>query len=248
MPVARYTAKAIGTNAASTHPTLPRTLFFAAFIVEQSKKTPNPPKSMAHAAKNAQRGSTPQPYAMSATLRNLSENASSTTPSTTLTRTIHSPERGIFLIHWGKRAKSVKGNANARAKPSMHTTGASTSPSPTTLTSIAPTIGAVHEKLTTTSVSAIKKTPINPPIFSALSSSLPAHDCGNCNVNAPSRDSPKTTKTAKHTRLNTAFVANWFMALAPISTVIATPRVRNITTMQPPYTSALLRPEVSFRK
>ena len=100
-----------------------------------------------HKARNVSRSSMPQPYARSATERNLSENANSTKPRTTLIVFIQLPERGVCFRSDGNNAKSVKGRAKASAKPSIPIEGARISPESATETSMKPMIGPVLSKL-----------------------------------------------------------------------------------------------------
>ena len=92
-----------------------------------------------------------------ATLRNFSAKASSTKPNTTFRVFIHDPDFGACFSHEGKRAKRVKGSANATAKPNIPIAGASQLPLVVVSTSSSPMIGAVHENDTSTRVKAIRK-------------------------------------------------------------------------------------------
>ena len=78
-------------------------------------------------------------------------------PSTTFRVVIQEPDFGADFSQAGNMAKRVNGRARARAKPNMPTAGASQLPVVVVSTSSMPTMGAVQEKETRTSVKAIKK-------------------------------------------------------------------------------------------
>ncbi len=77
---------------------------------------------------------------------------------------IQPPDFGSFFSMFGKRAKSVKGTAMPREKPSMPMTGFRKEP-PAAFNATAPAMGKVQEKETSTRVSAMKKMPATLPAF-----------------------------------------------------------------------------------
>ena len=97
----------------------------------------------------------------------------------TFTLFIHEPPRVVFLSKAGKSAKRVKGSANATAKPSMPTVGASwLPPEVETSTNRKPIMGPVHEKLTSARVKAMRKMLNKPVVFEALASIALPHEVG----------------------------------------------------------------------
>ena len=146
-------------------------------------------------------------------------------PSTTFTELSHPPLLGRFLSSEGKSAKRVKGSANAAEKASMVTTGSHTSPE-VDLMSTEPTIGPVHEKETSTSVRAMKKSPARPP-RSALRSLLFTSQLGMVISNAPKNEAAKTMNTRKNITLGTQCVASQLK----MSAVTASPPTRLVTRM-----------------
>ena len=166
-----------------------------------------------------------QPYAKSATERNLSANANSMNPSTTFTVFIQPPDLGIDLSQLGNMAKRVKGRAKAMAKPSIPMVGANQPPLPVaTSTKRKPMMGPVQEKLTSVRVNAMRKMPSKPPVFSALESTALLHEDGSVSSNAPKNEAANTTNRRKKKILNTAFVAKELSALAPNRAVTNKPR------------------------
>src|SRR5678815_3152051 len=83
-------------------------------------------------------------------------------------------------------------------------------------------IGPVHEKETTTSVSAIKKMPAN-ELMPAFLSALFAQEEGSVISNAPKKEAPNRTNTPKNTRLAIQLVARLFRAAGPKANVIKRP-------------------------
>ena len=125
----------------------------------------------------------------------------------------------------GNRANSVKGNAKAMAKPSMPMAGATTLPVVETCTSRNPIMGPVQEKDTSDKVNAIRKILSKPLVASALLSTAVLHLEGNVISNAPKKEAANTTSIRQKRILNTAFVESAFSALAPKTSVIASPSV-----------------------
>jgi hypothetical protein len=119
-------------------------------------------------------------------------------PSTTLTLFSQPPDLGRFLSHDGKIAKSVNGKAKARENASMVTTGSQISPW-VDFTIIVPTMGPVHENETNTSVKAMKKVPISPPL-SAFESALFTIQLGKTISKAPKNDAANIINIAKKSR------------------------------------------------
>ena len=97
-------------------------------------------------------------------------------------------------------------------------------------TSKLPMMGPVHEKETTTRVSAIKKIPIKLPV-PALLSALVDQEAGNAISNAPRKEIPNTKKTAKKTRFAIQLVDKLFNAAGPKISVIKNPSNVNMTTI-----------------
>ena len=84
-------------------------------------------------------------------------------------------------------------------------------------------IGPVQEKDTNTSVKAMRKMLSRPVVDSDLASILLDHDAGSVSSKAPKNEAAKTTSSRQKKMLNTAFVAKAFSALAPKSSVTASP-------------------------
>ena len=196
---------------------------------------------------NNHRGSIPQPYAISATERNLSESASSRKANTTLKLVIQSPDLGACLSHSGNIANSEKGNASAIAKPNIPSVGASRL-CPAASTSSVPIIGPVHEKETMTSVKAISKILKNPPVLRALLSSAVDQESGNVISKSPKNDSAKTTSSTKKKMFTTAFVLRSLRADAPKSSVTNRPKPTYKMIILNPYKMASRLPPPFFKK
>src|SRR3972149_3948091 len=129
-------------------------------------------------------------------IRNFIPSASMMKPKATFTELSQPPDFGSLLIHEGKKANNVKGNAKANENPNMPTTGLITSPVAAS-TNNPPTRGAVHEKDTNTSVSAMKKEPIYPPLSACLSDLLTIHD-GKTISNIPKKEAAKIVNSVKN--------------------------------------------------
>ena len=112
---------------------------------------------------------------MSATLRNFSEKASSRKPSVTFIIVIQSPDFGNCLSADGNMANIIKGSANAKEKANSPII-VPLPPPDATSTSNVPTMGAVHEKLTTTRVRAIRNMDTMPEVLLDFISSALPHD------------------------------------------------------------------------
>ena len=155
-----------------------------------------------------------QPYAKSATLRNLSANANSRKARVTLKVFIQPPDLGSFFNTEGNIAKSENGNANAMAKPNIPIAGARID-LPAASTSKVPMIGPVQEKDTITSVKAINRMLRKPVVLLDLLLSAVDHELGKVISNAPKKDAANTTKMRKKMILTTALVLSALRADAP---------------------------------
>ena len=175
-----------------------------------------------------------QPYAKSATERNLSAKANSMNPSVTLMIFIQEPDLGACLSQEGNSANNVKGRASAKAKPNMPMAGPIQLPEVAVCTNKKPTIGAVQEKDTNTRVNAIRKIDSRPVVEEALLSILFPQDSGNRSSNHPKKDNANTTKRRKKKILKTALVANSFSLCGSESAVTINPNDRKITIMANP--------------
>jgi hypothetical protein len=107
----------------------------------------------------------------------------------------------------------VNGIEKAREKPNIPTIGFNPRPEAAS-TSIAPTIGPTHERLTITSVSAIKKEPIIPP-FSALLSVFVDRLLGSIISKRPKNDAANTIKRIKKSVLGIQCDTSMLVKLAP---------------------------------
>src|SRR5688572_33226946 len=96
-------------------------------------------------------------------LKNFNAKASSKNPNVTFTAFNQPPDLGMLLIISGKNAKNVNGNANASEYENIINIGLRICP-PAESASTLPTIGTVQLNEMSTSVNAIKNTPINPPL------------------------------------------------------------------------------------
>ena len=144
-------------------------------------------------------------------------------PSVTLMTFIQPPDFGADFSSEGNIAKSVKGMARAMAKPSMPMVGATILPCVDTATSRKPIIGPVQEKDTSASVKAIRKMESKPVVLPDFSSILLDHEEGRVSSKAPKNEAAKTTSNRQNRMLNTALVARALSALAPKSSVTASP-------------------------
>ena len=147
-------------------------------------------------------------------------------PSVTFTLFIQFPDFGADFSHVGKIAKRVNGRARASAKPNIPTAGPTIFPDVPISTRRKPMIGPVHEKLTSTSVNAIRKMLRSPVVDDALLSTAFVHLEGSTISNPPRNEAPKMTSRRKKKILNTAFVDRALSAEAPKSNVTAKPRTR----------------------
>src|ERR1035437_2363836 len=146
-------------------------------------------------------------------LRNLSANANSRKPSTTLTALSHPPDLGRLVSHDGKRANRVKGRAKANEKAKIPITAMITFP-PADATRMYPTIGPVHENEIKTSVKAMKKAPRNPPL-SAFWSALLIIQLGSVISNIPKKEAAKKRKIRKKKTFGIQWVLRKLAKLAP---------------------------------
>ncbi|MPN19539.1 hypothetical protein SDC9_166910 [bioreactor metagenome] len=85
-----------------------------------------------------------------------------------------------------------------------------------------------------------------PAVESAFASNLVDQEAGSVISNAPKKEMANTTSRAKNKRLKTALVDMLFNALAPNITVISTPRVTYIRTIDKPYKIASRLPLAFF--
>ena len=131
--------------------------------------------------------------------------ANSIKPKVTFTEFNHPPLFGKDCSMDGKKANKEKGSARPTPNPNIPIMGAEPTPLVLVCPNKVPTNGPVQEKETMTSVKAIKKIPINPPL-PAFSSALLAQLLGRVNSNAPKKEMAKTKKMAKNKILETALV------------------------------------------
>ena len=111
----------------------------------------------------------PQCFTKSAFDKNLKAKANSKNPKTTFVVFSQPPDFGSELSIFGNIANSAKGKPKANPKPPIPAVNCHAPPSAVNEpASKEPSIGPVHEKDTMASVSAMKKTPKTPPIFSPL--------------------------------------------------------------------------------
>jgi hypothetical protein len=179
-----------------------------------------------HSERNTSLSRRCQPYAKSATEKNLRAKASSIKPKTTLICVIHEPLFGLFFISVGNMANSVNGMAKAKAKPNMPTAGATQLPDVTVSTSSRPMMGAVHENDTNTNVKAMRKIDTSPVVFPALVSTLFAQLSGSLISNHPKKLKAKTTSNRKMKILKTALVESELRVLGPNIAVTPMPKAR----------------------
>ena len=106
--------------------------------------------------------------------------------------------------------------------------GTQNSPPPVDLISTELTMGPVHEKETSTSVSARKKMP-DSPLRSALRSLSLTSRLGSVSSNAPKNEAAKSMKTAKKSRLGSQCVASQLK----MSAVTAPPPMRRVARISP---------------
>ena len=104
--------------------------------------------------------------------------------------------------------------------------GATQLPEVTVCTSKRPTMGAVHEKLTSTNVNAIRKMESRPEVCVALLSTRFAQLSGSLISNQPKKLTAKTTSNKKMKILNTAFVDSELSVLGPNIAVTPIPKAR----------------------
>ena len=119
----------------------------------------------------------------------------------------------------------MKGSAKVTEKTSIVRIGAQNAPDVAPMIAD-PTIGPVHENDTSTSVSAMKKTPGRPP-RSALRSLRLTIQPGSVISNAPKNDAAKSMKTMKKIRLGSQCVASQLK----MSAVTASPPSRRVSRM-----------------
>ena len=86
-------------------------------------------------------------------------------------------------------------------------------------------MGPVQEKLTSTTVNAIKKMLSNPVVLLALLSTAVFHLEGSVISNPPIKEMPKMSSMRKKRMLNTALVAKSLSAEAPKIAVMTRPSV-----------------------
>lgn len=106
--------------------------------------------------------------------------------------------------------------------------------------------GAVQERETMTSVSAMKNIPPIEPIFAFVSDRLD-QDPGGAISKAPGKERPKATKSVKKMRLAIQLVARLFSAAGPKISVVSNPIPVKMMTMEAAYQTALRRPSAFVR-
>ena len=142
----------------------------------------------------------------------------------------------------------VNGSANATENASIVTIGVQNSPS-VDLMSTVPTIGPVQENETSTSVRAMKKIPIRPPLSECLSDLLTS-EVGRTISNAPKNEAANTMNTMKNMMFGIQCVAsqlNMSAVTASPPTILVISIIREIgtvyrSTMNSPYMAALNLP------
>src|ERR1035437_876875 len=154
-------------------------------------------------------------------LKNFNPSASSRKPSTTFTELSHPPDLGRLVSHDGKSANRVKGKAKAKEKPSIPMMGMMTFP-PAEATSMAPTMGPVQEKETSTKVKAMKKAPANPPLSACLSALL-IIQFGRVISNIPKKEKAKKRKIRKKKTFGIQWVLRKLAKMAPRVTATTVP-------------------------
>ena len=155
-------------------------------------------------------------------------------PSTTFTVFIHPPDFGALFSSEGKRAKTVKGMANAMAKPSIPIVGAMMSPWVDTATNRKPMMGPVQENDTRVSVKAIRKIDSSPVADSDFWSILFDQLEGSVSSKAPKNDAANTISSAAKKILKMAFVDRAFSADAPNKRVTKSPNNTYMTIIEIP--------------
>ena len=155
-------------------------------------------------------------------------------PSTILMVSIQEPDLGADFNQDGKSAKRVNGKARARAKPNIPMVGANQSPDVTVCTRSKPMIGAVQEKLTSTSVNAIRKMLMSPVVLEALLSTALPQLSGNLISNHPKNENAKTARSKKRMMLNTALVLSALRVLGPAMAVTVRPSAKYMMTILKP--------------
>ena len=113
----------------------------------------------------------------------------------------------------GKNEKNPKGKATAIENPNIPIIGRNTDPRAAS-TNTVPTIGAVQENDTSTSVNAMKKAPTYPPLSACLSD-LFTNQAGNTISNAPKKEAAKTMNMIKKQILGSQFVLNQLINPGP---------------------------------
>ncbi len=155
-------------------------------------------------------------------------------PNVTFTQFIQLPDFGAAFSHVGKIAKSIKGSAKATAKPNIPVAAPIILPEVPNSTSRKPIMGAVQEKLTSTSVKAIRKIDSRPVFSDALLSTAFTQREGSTISKAPNSDAPKTTSKRKKKILKKALVERAFNADAPNNAVTISPKERYMTMIEMP--------------
>ena len=122
----------------------------------------------------------------------------------------------------GKMANKVNGIAKAREKPNIPMIGFKKTPCDAAIR-MDPANGPVQEKDTKTSVKAIKKTPIKPPLSDLASTEFTKPD-GNTISNAPKKEIPKKMNIMKKRRFGIQCVLKKFAKLAPAKKASIVPK------------------------
>ena len=144
------------------------------------------------------------------------------------------PDFGAAFSQAGKSAKSINGRAKATAKPNIPIAAPITLPEVPNSTRRKPTIGAVHEKLTSTNVNAIRKMDRMPVFWDALLSIALVQLEGNTISKAPNSEIPNTNSRRKKKILKKALVERALRAEAPNNDVTTSPNSIYITMIEIP--------------
>jgi hypothetical protein len=123
------------------------------------------------------------------------------------------PDLGNFCIKPGKIANNVNGIAKAKENPNIPIIGFKNAPCEAAIR-IDPASGPVQEKETSTSVKAIKNTPMKPPLSDFASTVFTKFD-GNTISNAPRNEIPNKINMVKKSIFGIQCVLKKFAKLAP---------------------------------
>ena len=151
------------------------------------------------------------------------------------------PDFAILLRRPGKKANSANGNAIARENPRKPTIGPARSFCCVTSINKLPIKGAVHEKETNTSVSAMKNIPEKLCVL-AFASTLFVQEEGNVISKAPKKEIPKIIKSTNTKMLNTALVEMRYKVSLPKINVRKKANTVKIAMMENEYRVAFFIP------